>query len=151
MLACCFFYTGFTAPGSLSEYKTSKEFQVCNSFKFTLFNLQGTMFASHQGSLFSIPSIHAFVKNFSILFKHFSMCCDDFLISNLISLTQLFQLVKKNFHFLFCFHCCDRWSLSSNLVSLSYPIHPVKNFFLPVSSFFQSFGFFMMPFSQAPD
>ena len=45
-LACCFLYTEFTASGCLSEYKTSKEFQVCNSFKFTLFNLQGTMFAA---------------------------------------------------------------------------------------------------------
>ena len=46
-LAYCFLYTEFTASGCLSEYKTSKEFQVCNSFKFTLFNLQGTMFAAH--------------------------------------------------------------------------------------------------------
>ena len=56
--------------------------------------------------------------------------------SNFISLTQAFHFVKKFFQPLFKHSCVLRWFLSGNSIRISQTRHPVKHFFLPISTFF---------------
>ena len=73
---------------------------------------------------------------FSFLIKTFRLMSSLFWSSNFVSLTQSFHFVKKFFQPLFKHSCVLRWFLSGNSISLARFRHPVKHFFLPISTFF---------------
>ena len=95
-LACCYFYTGFTAPGGLLSI-TSKEFQVCNSFKFTLFNLQGTMLFRCQPFSRAAYLVYHLISDLSRTFF-----ISFFKLDSIVSLISQRQLIQFNTFIPFC-------------------------------------------------
>ena len=94
-------------------------------------------FATQLSSLFILHHFQRFVKNFfSFLIKTFRLMSSLFWSSNFISLTQAFHFVKKFFQPLFKHSCVLRWFLSGNSIRIPQTRHPVKHFFLPISTFF---------------
>ena len=73
MLACCYFYTGFTAPGSLSEYKLQKNFRFVIRSSYVVEFTRYNVFA-HLCELFYYTSdFQACQELFSFLIKTFRL------------------------------------------------------------------------------
>ena len=105
------------------------------------------MFAAHLFGVVAFLLYHRTAilsRSFFNLFSSFDLIrCDDFSSATFIVYHDFLSLSRTLFiSFSNCF-CHDRRSLSGNSLSISQLIHPVKNFFLPISSDFQSSGFVM--------
>ena len=132
MLACCYFYTGFTAPGSLSEYKLQKNFRfvIRSSSRCLIYKVQCSLLAFQRSSFIIISPNRKLVKKFFQLFSSFgSIRCDDFSSVTFIVYHDFFSLSRTFFISFSNRFCHGRRSLSGNSISLTCSNRFVKHFF----------------------
>ena len=135
MLACCYFYTGFTAPGSLSEYKLQKNFRfvIRSNLRCLIYKVQCfSLFAFQRSSLVIISSHQRFVKNFF----HFFLTHFEYLLSDsLFILSSPSSFVKNFLKFLFAVlseiynSMCLTSQLSYNTTSLIQCQRKIRHLF----------------------
>ena len=145
MLACCYLYTGFTAPGSLSEYKLQKNFRfvIRSSSRCLIYKVQCSLLFRVAFILYHLAG--SLSRTFFISFSQLGlMRCADLSAATFIVYHDFLRLSRTFFDLFQISVCHDHRFFSGNSISLTCFDLIVKHFFAsrPVIST-NLFGFLM--------